>query len=322
MNFMVVGLGSMGKRRIRLIQQLNEGHNIIGIDSNEERRKEVHNAFNIEVCASIKEAAAKCDAAFISTSPLAHSAIIKECLNHNLHVFTEINLNAEGYQENMALANEKNLQLFLSSTMQYRREIEYMKEHINLENNAYTYHVGQYLPDWHPWESYQNFFVGHKESNGCRELLAIELPWIISTFGKIEDMHIIKSKKTNLKIDYPDTYHLIIKHENNNTGTITIDLVARKAIRTLEILAENYHFFWQGKPDSLQEYNLRTNMLENIKVYNDINKNANYSENIIENAYLDEITAFIECLKNNQNPYYSFKEDLYTQQIIQEIEEA
>ena len=35
--------------------------------------------------------------------------------------------------------------------------------------------LGQYLPDWHPWESYKSFFVSNKKTNGCRELFAIEL---------------------------------------------------------------------------------------------------------------------------------------------------
>ena len=36
-----------------------------------------------------------------------HHRFIKECLQNNLHVFTEINLVADGYAENMALAKEK-----------------------------------------------------------------------------------------------------------------------------------------------------------------------------------------------------------------------
>lgn len=321
MNFMIIGLGSMGKRRLRLLQQIAPDATIIGVDANKERREEVEQLYKIKTKSSIEEVASCCQAAIVSTSPLAHAPIIKECLEHNLHVFTEINLNNEGYEENMKLAEEHHVQLFLSSTMQYRKELQYIKDHIAPSNTTYTYHVGQYLPDWHPWENYKNFFVSDKKSNGCRELLGIEFPWIISTFGKIEEIQCIKRKTTSLDIDYNDTYQLLIRHENNNAGTITIDLVSRKAIRSLEVIHETYHYFWQGKPDSLQEYNFKTNMMNSISLYTDINKNPNYSDNIIENAYVDELLAFLKCIEHNENPYYGFKEDLYTQQIINKIEE-
>ncbi|MBR3840616.1 MAG: Gfo/Idh/MocA family oxidoreductase [Erysipelotrichales bacterium] len=322
MKFMIIGLGSMGKRRLRLLKQVMPDVNIIGVDANIERRKDVEETFNVTTYSSINEAAPHVDAAFVCTSPLVHASIIKECLLHNLHVFTEINLTDDGYEENMKLAEAKNLHLFLSSTMLYRKELQYIKEHKELANNTYTYHVGQYLPDWHPWENYKNFFVNDKKSNGCRELLGIELPWIITTFGKITNMHIVKRKTTTLDIDYDDTYQLILEHENNNSGIITIDLASRKAIRTLEVIHENYHYFWQGKPNSLQEYNFETKELDTVSLYTDINKNPNYSDNIIENAYVDEILAFLNTLETNTNIHYSFKEDLYTQQIINTIEEA
>ena len=322
MKFMIIGLGSMGKRRLRLLKQVMPNVNIIGIDANKERRDDVSATYQIPTYASISEAASLVDAVFVCTSPLVHSKIIKECLENNLHVFTEINLNDEGYIENMKLSEEKHLQLFLSSTMLYRKELQYIREHKELNNNTYTYHVGQYLPDWHPWENYKNFFVNDKKSNGCRELLGIELPWIITFFGKITNMHIVKRKTTTLDIDYDDTYQLILQHENNNSGIITIDLAARKAIRTLEVIHENYHYFWQGKPNSLQVYNFDTKELDNVSLYEDINKNPNYSDNIIENAYVDEILAFLQALETNKNTNYSFKEDLYTQEIINTIEEA
>ena len=42
----------------------------------------------------------------------------------------------------------------------------------------YIYHIGQYLPDWHPWENYKNFFVGDKRTGGVREIFGIDLPWL------------------------------------------------------------------------------------------------------------------------------------------------
>ncbi len=112
----------MGKRRVRLLSE-NKDIQLFGVDSQESRVKEVEDKFGITCFPSIKDAvkAEKIDAAVISTSPLSHSAIIKECLSYNLHVFTEINLVQDGYDENMRTAKEKGLVLFLSGSWRIRR---------------------------------------------------------------------------------------------------------------------------------------------------------------------------------------------------------
>ena len=32
---------------------------------------------------------------------------------------------------------------------------------------TFTYQSGQYLPDWHPWESYKEFYVSKRETGAC-----------------------------------------------------------------------------------------------------------------------------------------------------------
>ena len=62
---------------------------------------------------------------------------------------TELNLVRDGYAENMAKAKEKHLPLFLSSTMLYRRETQYIKKAVQDFGKPvhYIYHIGQVLPD-------------------------------------------------------------------------------------------------------------------------------------------------------------------------------
>ena len=126
----VIGLGSMGKRRIRLIKDNFPEINVVGIDNNKERCDEVKSLFNIDVCTDSMEFFNKnsFDAVFISTPPLTHSSIITQALNSNLNVFTEINLVSDGYEDNLKLSSQKELILFLSSTQLYRKEINYIKE--------------------------------------------------------------------------------------------------------------------------------------------------------------------------------------------------
>lgn len=324
MKILVVGLGSMGKRRIRLLQKFTDVELIVGVDSNTERRKETEGGCGILTANSVSEAT-ECntfDCAFICTSPLSHNAIIKECLNNNIHVFTEINLVSDGYGENIKCAEEKDLTLFLSSTFLYREETQYIRNKVKEQTKPvnYTYHIGQYLPDWHPWEQYNSFFVGNKRTNGCRELMAIEMPWISETFGEIESVSSVHDKISELKLSYDDNYVITIKHKNGNKGSLVIDVVCRKAVRNFEAYSEDLYLSWDGTPQGLNEYNLETKELENIQLYGNIEHRDGYQTTIIENAYEHEIEEFFGVIRGEKKQTYGFEKDLIILQWLNKIE--
>ena len=326
MNVGVIGLGSMGKRRIRLIKSNFPDVNIIGIDNSEERCMEVEELFNIKTLNNSDEFFKNndCRAVFISTPPLTHSKIINNALNNNLSVFTEINLVKDMYDENIDVANKNDLTLFLSSTQLYRKEINYISSKIsNLSKTTnYIYHIGNYLPDWHPWESYKNFFVGNKKTNGCREILTIELPWIVNTFGEIKQVHVSKNKITDLEVDYPDSFFVNIIHKNGSNGVLIIDLVSRQAVRNLEIINEDIYIQWDGTPEGLKEWNPDSKELDEINLYDEISNQEDYNQTIVENAYLEEIKDFFNTLNSNQkHGLYSFEKDKYILDVIDIIEE-
>ena len=148
MKIAVVGLGSMGLRRIRLIKQIESSAEIIGVDTNAERRDRAVEQHNISCVESLDMLAADLDCIFVCTPPLSHAKIINQCLHKGWNVFTELNLVPDLYDENISLAKEKGLVLFLSSTFLYREEVKYIESQV--KNSAcklnYIYHIGQYLP--------------------------------------------------------------------------------------------------------------------------------------------------------------------------------
>lgn len=324
MKIIVIGLGSMGKRRIRLLSE-HKDMILFGIDSSQERCQEVKEKFGIKCYNSISEMVSKehPDAAVISTSPLSHAAIIKECLQNGLHVFTEINLVSDGYEENMKLAKEKGLTLFLSSTFLYQAEtlkiIEKVKE-AKVGKLNYMYHVGQYLPDWHPWESYNNYFIGNPRTNGCREILTIDLPWIVTAFGNIKSVQVLKSKNTELNIEYNDNYLIMLDHESGAKGVFAADVVARKAVRHFEVYGEDLHLTWDGTPETLLCYDIQKK--EDVQLLADLTTEhiEGYSNLIDENPYRDELQAFLDAVIEGKQPMWGFDKDLSLLKVIDEIE--
>lgn len=310
MNIVVIGLGSMGKRRIRLMKEMYPDYMIAGIDGREDRRAEAASLFGISTYASIQEADEKTECAFICTSPLSHAGIIKECLERKWHVFTELNLVDTGYDDNMKLAKENGCILFLSSTFFYREEIKYIRSKINNSKKwNYIYHIGQYLPDWHPWENYKDFFIGDKRTNGCREIMAIELPWLTETFGDVKDAKVISDKITNLNIGFDDNYMIQLTHENENKGTLIVDVVSPVAVRKLEAYAEGSYLSWNGTPESLSEFDPETKKLTSVSLKEQTEHVEGYSSFVVENAYKNEIREFFDVVLNGKRLLYGFEQD-------------
>lgn len=324
MKVLVIGLGSMGKRRIRLLRETYPDFEIFGVDGRTDRREEAHEQLGIECVDSVDEAGRRfdIDAAFVCTSPLSHSSIITECLQNRWNVFTELNLVSDGYERNMNLARENGCKLFLSSTFLYREEINYIRNRVGKDQPwNYIYHIGQYLPDWHPWENYTEFFIGDKRTNGCREIMAIELPWLTQTFGKVIRTHVFADKMTGLNINYCDNYIIQIEHEKGNKGALIVDVVSPVAVRKLEIYSERKYIQWNGTPDSLCEYNAETDMLEQVDLHEAEEHREGYRAFVVENAYKNEIREFMEVVMNDRQPQYGFAQDLEILKLIDALEE-
>ena len=326
MKLLIVGLGSMGKRRARLIKGIDPAIQVFGVDSSAQRRTQAAE-LGITAYAGIAEAlaAGQYDAGLVCTAPITHAGIIHELLQGGLPVFTELNLVSDGYAENMALAKQKGLPLFLSSTMLYRGETQYIKKRVQ-EFKAqggkvnYIYHIGQYLPDWHPWENYKNFFVGDKRTGGVREIFGIDLPWLVDCFGEVTGVHAEKDKISQLEVDYPDSYFVTLRHADGTKGILAADVVSPKAVRNFECFGEGLHLFWEAKPKALYDFDNASGKKRPVNTYASFEHDSRYSDNIVENAYVDELTNFFAVLQGKQQPRWSFEKDRQVIDLIEKIE--
>ncbi len=322
-HILIIGLGSMGKRRARLIKNIYKNAVISGVDNTAERRNQAQE-LGITTYNSIDSAmqSSTYDAAFVCTAPITHGAIISKLLDKKLNVFTELNLISDDYEQLINKAKDNNLLLFLSSTMLYRKETQFIKNELaNFGKTVnYIYHIGQYLPDWHPWENYKNFFVGDARTSGIREIFGIDLPWLYDAFGEISDVYATSDKISALDLPYDDSYFVTLRHKNGTKGILAVDIVCQKPVRNFELFGEGLHIFWEGSPSTLFKFNAQTKQKEFVNTYEEIEHDERYSDNIVENAYVDEIVNFFMAISGKEKPLWSFEKDEIVLNVIDEIE--
>ncbi|MCD4722128.1 MAG: Gfo/Idh/MocA family oxidoreductase [Desulfobacula sp.] len=325
---LVCGLGSMGKRRIRILKSLYPDISVVGVDSRQDRMTEVKTRFKIKVQTDFYKAFQEItpQVVFVCTPPLSHDQFVLYSLENKAHTFSEINLTYNAYDAIIKSSKQNQRIAFLSSTSLYKKEMNWIAGQLNSNQGraSYRYHVGQYLPDWHPWEHFSKFFVAQKESNACREIMAIEFPWIINAFGKVKDLKVIKSNISELDLEYPDIFHLLFKHENGCVGTITIDCICVKAVRKLDIYSDQFYIKWNGKPDTLKIDSDKKGKAISVPLYDRIQKEANYEAFVIENPYIEEVEHFFNLIEGNQilPILYGYEQDKYILKLIDEIEHS
>ncbi|MBR4755524.1 MAG: hypothetical protein IK076_01125, partial [Bacteroidales bacterium] len=124
----------------------------------------------------------------------------------------------------------------------------------------------------------------------------------------------------DLELDFPDRFFTTLTHEDGTKGVLAIDIVCPKAVRNLEIFGEGLHLFWEGNPKALYDYDHETKEKVFINTYETFEHDSRYSDNIVENAYVDEMRNFLGVIDGTEEPRYSFRKDLDTIRIMDRIE--
>lgn len=324
MKFLVVGLGSMGKRRIRCLKSLNiRDEDIIGYDIRKDRREEVNNLYNVKTVEYFNpNILNEVDAIIISTPPDKHLEYIIYAIDYNKPAFVEASVILEGLEEVNKYAKEKNVLICPSCTLFFHPTINEIAKIVNEKKYGkitnFSYHSGQYLPDWHPWESIYEFYVSKRETGGAREIVTFELTWITKVFGLPKDIKGYFKKTFNFGCDIDDTYAITIEFEDF-LGTLVVDVVSRKAIRKLNLNFENAYLFWDWDLRKIEIYD--ANNGKTIILEQQYGTSAEgYNKNIIEEMYIEEINSFINAIEKKCNFPNSLDEDIFVLKLLQKIE--
>ena len=243
MKFLVIGLGSMGKRRVRNLQALGHAE-LAGFDLREDRRDEVIDKYGITVFDSFDSALAtfKPDALVISTAPDYHMTYAWAALEHGLSCFIEASVVESGRIKALASkAMGTGIVMAPSCTMRYYPGPKLVKALLQQgvigKPLNFNYQTGQYLPDWHPWERIEDFYVSRRETGGCREIVPFELTWLDDVFGASVPLACVKAKLTDMDADIDDIYHCLLRYPGDVLANMTVEVISRpQATRELRVL--------------------------------------------------------------------------------------
>lgn len=319
----VVGLGSMGKRRVRNFTALG-AKEIWGFDLQTARREEAHQKYGIETFAEFEAAAAKKpDVFIISTPPDWHTPYALEAAKRQTPFFTEASVVSKGMQELIDLCKKENTWGVPSCTMRFYPGPKKIKEILNSgqigKPVSFTYHCGQYLPDWHPWEDYRKFYAGKRETGAAREITPFEMVWLLPLFGKLQAVQCMKGKTGSLDVDIDDVYQMLFRYQENVFGHVQIDALAREAVRDLRILGTEGTLEWRMMTHEVRVFSASTKKWTAFPLQSGTAE-AQYVNP--EEPYIAEMKAVAEAVLGKQPFPYTLEEDLAFLHLLEAAEKS
>ncbi len=244
----VIGLGSMGSRRLRCLKAL--GHDaVLGVDPRADRRRRAEREHGVETATQVTASTlAKADAVVISTPPYAHIPFIKMALAARVPCFVEASVMLPGLPALWSRAQKQKTLVWPSCTMRYFRGPRLVKE--LLSKNAagtpwsFVYHSGQWLPDWHPWEKVTDYYVTRPETGGGREIVPFELAWLTWVFGPVKSIKAQCAVKAHFAPGVEDLYQILLEFKSGVRAMLQVDILARAPVRRFALEGSQGRLVW------------------------------------------------------------------------------
>jgi predicted dehydrogenase len=312
-HIVVAGCGSIGKRHIGNLLQ-SKVAKVSAFDVVKERRHEVQEKFNIETVSSIEDAIQqKPDAVFICTPNIFHIENAFAFAHAGCHLFVEKPLShtMEHLDELVRLCEEKQLITLVGCNLRFHPGLKKVKSLLQEKQigtiTSAECHVGQYLPDWHPWEDYRKGYSARQDLGGGIILDAIhEIDYARWLFGDVKSVVCFGGKLSHLEIDTEDSADILVKFAQNMTAYIHLDYIQRFASRFCRVIGDEGTVYWDGKQKLVQWFTASD------KEWHEERLDPNWDPN---QMYLDETAHFLHCLQGDEMSVQDIRSAAYAMKI-------
>lgn len=227
----MVGLGGIGQRHTRnlrailgdraefLAYRVRRQMHVVTPSMGADADRNVEEEYSIRTFLSLGAALAeKPDIAFICNPSNLHIPVALECIRAGCDIFVEKPLtdSLEGTQQLIRAAAERKCVAMVGYQLRFhpclRKLTEIVKSGILGNLLAVRATIGEYLPNWHPYEDYRRMYAARADLGGGVVLSQIhEFDYLYSLFGLPRRVYAIGGHWSDLEIDVEDTASILME---------------------------------------------------------------------------------------------------------------
>jgi predicted dehydrogenase len=312
----------MGKRRIRCLAALGFS-DIVGVDFREDRRRDAEAAASIRTAERMDASLlAGTDAVIISTPPDHHIEYLRAAIEAGKPAFVEASVIDNGLAEVDSVARQKGIVVAPSCTLRFHPAVQQIESLVTSGALGkvvnFSYHSGQYLPDWHPWERVADYYVSNPATGGAREIVPFELTWLTHVFGWPSRVRGERAATMDVGAPIDDTYALILGYAEM-IGVMIVDVVARAAVRRLLVNLERGQIAWDWAENAVRVYEAESQRWA-AHALPEPKAAAGYNKNIAEQMYIDEVAAFVDAITGRRSFPNTLSDDIKVLKLLYQAE--
>ncbi|MBX7255993.1 MAG: Gfo/Idh/MocA family oxidoreductase [Candidatus Hydrogenedentes bacterium] len=302
MRFLIVGCGSMGRRRARCLRKL--GYDTIhAFDLRPDRLEAIQRESGVRTVPGFEDAIkAGVDFVLVCTPPHVHTPYLMRCIEQRLPVFCEAPITLTPDDADAVIAQAEAASVFIAPSCTYLHNRIHQEIKRFLDDNelgapmAAVSHVGQHAADWHPYEDYREFYVSKRSQGGmCFDMLPHELHLFTHFFGEVQSLSCMARRRSRELVSDEgacDVYDVLLDMSAGVSVALHQDVVQRPWGEYRKIACERGAIEWNWHGLRVTRYKgpqfLGTPEWETIPF-------ADYD---FEDMYVAEVAHAIECIQS------------------------
>jgi predicted dehydrogenase len=201
------------------------------------------------------------DLVIVANPTSLHVETARKAIQAGAHVLVEkpLSHSLQGVQELLAMAEERGQKLMVGYQLRFHPLLARARELLGQGAIGPVYsaraEVGEYLPDWHPWEDYRQSYSGSRVLGGgpiltfSHEIDA--LCWLIGTPSRLSAM---SARASALEIDTEDVAELSLQYDRGLLATVHMDYLRRLPKRGIELIGRDGILRWEYDDNRLARW--------------------------------------------------------------------
>jgi predicted dehydrogenase len=283
---LIIGLGSIGKKHIALVNSIEPGSIIFALRS----KKEAEVYTGVTNIYSLDEIAiTTVDFAIIANPTSEHKKTIEKLIKYEIPLFIEKPLHDTLDVSNLIDSiTSKCIISYVACNLRFLESIKFIKDKIaNCKLNEVNAYCGSYLPEWRPNNDFRKLYSANKELGGGVHIdLIHEIDYIYWLFGIPKEVKRNFRSQSSLSISAYDYANYLLDYEGF-CANIVLNYYRRDPKRTIELIFEDET--WS------------VDLLKNQII---VDQRIIFTSTLrITDTYLSQMKYFINCIDKKVNTF-------------------
>jgi predicted dehydrogenase len=308
-SFLIVGLGSAGRRHLGNLQAL--GIDDIGVYRSGNGDDKTMPVSDLRVEMDLDEALASGPDAVIVANPTAHHMpVALAAAEAGCHLLLEkpVSHELEGIAALSRAVASNNLVVLVGYQFRFHPCLRKVRSWIDSgaigKPILVDAHWGEYLPAWQPWRDYRMSYSARR-SLGGGVVLTLSHPvdylrWLI---GEVVSVSAETERQSGLEIDVEDTACLNLRFANGAIGNVSLDYVQRPASHSLRIVGREGVIRWDN-----QSGVARLDAKHGEQCFPPVSFERN-------SMFVSEMRHFIGCIAGREEPICNLEDGVQTLRV-------